>query len=71
MSVLFDFVPSEEGGSVEIDFSFQNGKLRTVISGHIRCKTGRNVDMFFVSAVFYFVILNNWKGCVMSRARAP
>jgi len=30
--VLFDFVPSEEGGPVEIDFTFQNGKLRTVRS---------------------------------------
>ena len=51
VSVLFDFVPSEAGGSVEIDFSFQNGKLRTVRSEGIQWKTGRNVDMFFVSAV--------------------
>ena len=49
--VLFDFVPSEEGGSLEIDFTFQNGKLRTVRSCGIRCKIGRDVDMFFVSAV--------------------
>ena len=49
--VLFDFVPSEEGGSVEIDCSFQNGKLRIVRSKGIQWKTGRNVELFFVSAV--------------------
>ena len=36
---------------VEIDFAFQNGRLRTVRSEGIQWKTGRNVDMFFVSAV--------------------
>jgi hypothetical protein len=49
--VLFDFVPSEEARLVEIDFAFQNEKLRTVRSEGIQWKTGRNVDMFFVSAV--------------------
>ena len=40
--------------------------MRTVRSEGIQWKTGRNVDMFFVSAVLYFFILNNWKGGAMS-----
>ena len=51
VSVLFDFVPSEEGASIEIDFAFQNGKLRTVRSCGLQYKIGRDVESFFVSAV--------------------
>ena len=69
--VLFDFVPSDEGGSVEIDFSFQNGKLRTVRSEGIQWKTGGILSLEFVSVVLYFVFLNSWKGGVMSRSKAP
>jgi len=71
MSVLFDFVPSEEGGSVEIDFSFQNGKLRIVRRCGLQWKIGGILSLEFVSVVLYFVILNSWKGGVMSRSKAP
>ena len=40
-----------EGGSVEIDFAFQNGKLRTVRRCGIQCCKGTDVELFFVSAV--------------------
>ena len=56
---------------VEIDFAFQNGKLRTVRSEGIQWKTEGILSLEFVSVVLYFVILNSWKGGVMSRSRAP
>jgi hypothetical protein len=65
--VLFDFVPSEEGGSVETDFAFQNGKLITIRRCGLQWKIGGILSLEFVSVVLYFVILNNWKGGVMSR----
>jgi hypothetical protein len=69
--VLFDFVPSEEGGSVETDFAFQNGKLRTIRRCGLQWKIGGILSLEFVSVVLYFVILNSWKGGVMSRSKAP
>ena len=71
MSVLFDFVPSEEGGSVEIDFAFQNGKSRTIRRCGLQWKIGGILSLEFVSVVLYFVILNSWKGGVMLRSKAP
>ena len=62
VSVLFDYVPSEEGGSVEIDFAFQNGKLRTVRSEGIQWKTGGILSLEFVSVVLYFVIFSKLEG---------
>jgi len=58
----FDFVPSEEGGSVEIDFSFQNGKLRIVRRCGLQWKIGGILSLEFVSVVLYFVIFSKLEG---------
>ena len=67
MSVLFDFVPSEEGRLVEIEFAFQNGKLRSVRSCGIQWKIGGILSLDLVSATYHLVILNSYRGGVMSR----
>jgi len=58
-------------GALEIDFAFQNGKLRTIGRCGLQWKIGVILSLEFVSVVLYFVILNSWKGGVMSRSKAP